>query len=66
VTEDIGIAAGNLSDTGTITFDDIVLSDTHTTEVTPDVDNTLCGTLTVIVSDLTTGGGCRGSRPPPG
>ncbi|WP_321406233.1 retention module-containing protein [Tolumonas auensis] len=45
VTEDA--TTPNLTDSGTITFNDIDLIDTHLTSVTPAVGNTLGGTLTL-------------------
>ena len=50
-------ASPNLTDSGTITFDDVDLSDTHSTNVTPDSGNTLGGTLTASVTDAATGAG---------
>ncbi|HET9427063.1 MAG TPA: VCBS domain-containing protein [Allosphingosinicella sp.] len=47
-----------LSDTGTITFDDVDLSDTHAVDsVTPSGTNTLGGTLVASVTDAATGAG---------
>ena len=43
--------ADDLTDTGTITFDDIDLIDVHTTSVVPAAGNTLGGTLTAVVTD---------------
>ena len=57
VMEDAAVVDGKLSDTGTITFDDVDLTDTHTTSVSPALGNTLGGTLTAIVSDPATGAG---------
>ena len=47
-----------LTDSGTITFDDVDLSDAHITSVAADGGNTLGGTLTAVVSD----DGDRGRR----
>jgi len=47
VTEDTGVVQGNLSDTGTINFNDIDLIDVHTTSVAAFGTNTLGGTLTM-------------------
>ncbi|MBR1251464.1 VCBS domain-containing protein [Bradyrhizobium sp. AUGA SZCCT0169] len=66
VTEDTAIVADNpntptvetgsyLSDSGTITFDDVDLIDIHSTAVTPALGNTLGGTLTASVTDSATG-----------
>ena len=55
VTEDA--SSPNLSDTGTITFDDVDLTNTHSTMVTPAGGNTLGGTLTATVTDAATGAG---------
>ncbi|MBI2257080.1 MAG: cadherin domain-containing protein [Proteobacteria bacterium] len=46
-----------LSDSGTITFDDLDLTDTHSTTVTADGGNTLGGTLTALVTTPATGAG---------
>src|SRR5207253_1142324 len=46
-TEDNGVVLGNLSDTGTINFNDIDLIDVHTTSVVAFGTNTLGGTLTM-------------------
>ena len=46
-----------LSDSGTITFDDVDLTDTHSTSVTPAGGNTLGGILTANVTDSATGAG---------
>jgi large repetitive protein len=54
VTED---SADPLTALGTITFDDVDLSDTHTTAVLASVTNTLGGILTATVSDTATGAG---------
>ena len=55
VTEDA--SSPTLSDTGTITFDDADLTDTHSTSVTPSAGNTLGGMLTASVTDPATGAG---------
>ena len=55
VTEDD--ATPTLSDSGTITFDDLDLSDSHITQVSADPANTLGGTLTALVTDSATGAG---------
>ncbi|MBR1242413.1 VCBS domain-containing protein, partial [Bradyrhizobium sp. AUGA SZCCT0274] len=48
----------NLSDTGTITFDDVDFTDTHSvTSVTPAAGNTLGGILTANVTDPAMGAG---------
>src|SRR5436853_526531 len=47
VTEDVGIVSGNLSTTGSITFNDVDLIDVHSTSVAADAGNTLGGTLTM-------------------
>ncbi|TPK57670.1 type I secretion protein, partial [Mesorhizobium sp. B2-4-15] len=57
VTEDTDVVLGNLSTTGTITFDDVDLIDTHTVSAAPAATNTLGGTLTPVVSDTATGAG---------
>jgi VCBS repeat-containing protein len=57
VTEDVAVAAGDLSDSGTITFDDIDLADGHTVSVAADGGNTLGGVLTASVTDVATGAG---------
>ncbi|MBT2325016.1 VCBS domain-containing protein [Variovorax paradoxus] len=55
VTEDA--ATPTLSDSGTISFDDVDLSDAHSVGVTVDPGNTLGGVLTAGVSDAATGAG---------
>ncbi|MFN3506662.1 MAG: VCBS domain-containing protein, partial [Allorhizobium sp.] len=56
VTEDA--STPTLTDTGTITFDDVDLIDGHSVSaVTPGGGNTLGGTLTAVVSDAATGAG---------
>jgi len=55
VTEDA--TAPTLSDSGTITFDDVDLSDAHSVGVTAGADNTLGGVLTADFSDAATGAG---------
>jgi large repetitive protein len=48
VTEDVGVnGAGQLTDSGTIAFNDVDLKDIHTTTVTPAGSNTLGGTLSM-------------------
>ncbi len=54
VTEDLAVVGLNLTDSGTITFDDIDLSDAHTTSVAV-VSNPLGGVLTASVTDSATG-----------
>ncbi|GAB6069199.1 VCBS domain-containing protein [Thiomicrorhabdus hydrogeniphila] len=60
VTEIADGAAGEntttLTDTGTIEFSDVDLSDAHTLTVTPDANNYL-GTLTASITDVSTGDG---------
>jgi VCBS repeat-containing protein len=46
-----------LTTSGTITFDDVDLADSHTVSATPDAGNTLGGTLTPTVTDPATGAG---------
>lgn len=53
VTEDE--TSATLTDTGTITFDDADLIDTHSLDVTDGEDNTLGGTLDASVTDTATG-----------
>ncbi|MGJ3704451.1 beta strand repeat-containing protein [Variovorax sp. AFSI2.2] len=55
VTEDA--AEPTLSDSGTITFDDVDLSDAHGVSVAVGAGNTLGGVLTADVSDAATGAG---------
>ncbi|SDH36793.1 VCBS domain-containing protein [Variovorax sp. OV700] len=55
VTEDA--ASPTLSDSGTITFDDVDLSDAHSVSVAAGAGNTLGGVLTAGVSDAATGAG---------
>jgi VCBS repeat-containing protein len=55
VTEDA--TSPDLTDTGTITFDDLDLTDTHSVSVTTAAGNTLGGTLGAIVTDTATGAG---------
>ncbi|MCE9666121.1 VCBS domain-containing protein, partial [Halomonas sp. M5N1S17] len=57
VTEDSGVMDGNLSDSGTITFDDVDLSDTHTVSVSGAAGNALGGGLVAAISDPATGAG---------
>ena len=47
----------NLTDTGTVTFDDLDLIDTHSVSAAAAAANTLGGTLTPVVSDAATGAG---------
>src|SRR4029079_12051699 len=55
VTEDA--SPTTLSDSGTITFDDVDLTDVHSTSVSADAGNTLGGVLTASVTDTATGTG---------
>ena len=55
VTEDD--AAPDLTDTGTITFDDVDLSDTHTVSVSASVTNSLGGVLAATITDPATDAG---------
>jgi len=55
MTEDA--AAPNLSDSGTITFDDVDLSDAHSVSVAAGAGNALGGVLTAGVTDAATGAG---------
>ncbi|MBT2334163.1 VCBS domain-containing protein [Variovorax paradoxus] len=55
VTEDA--ATTTLSDSGTISFDDVDLSDAHTVSVATDPGNSLGGVLTAGVTDTATGAG---------
>ena len=55
VTEDA--ATPTLSDSGTIRFDDVDLSDAHSVSVAVDPGNTLGGVLTAVVGDAATGAG---------
>ncbi|KQU91036.1 hypothetical protein ASC78_18800 [Variovorax sp. Root318D1] len=55
VTEDA--TAPTLSDSGTITFDDVDLSDVHSVNVAAGAGNTLGGVLTADFSDAATGAG---------
>ena len=55
VTEDA--TSPNLTDSGTITFDDVDLTDAHTTSVAAAGTNTLGGILTASVTDTATGAG---------
>lgn len=47
VFEDTDVVTGKLSDSGTITFSDVDLSDVHSTSVRADMSNSLGGTLTM-------------------
>jgi VCBS repeat-containing protein len=49
VTEDVGVAAGNLNTSGTLSFSDVDLTDTHSVEVTPPA-----GALGTLTADVTT------------
>ena len=57
VTEDVDPVNGYLSDTGTITFDDVDLQDTHSVSVTSAAGNTLGGNLIATITDPATGVG---------
>jgi VCBS repeat-containing protein len=56
VTEDVGVAGGNLSDSGDLQFDDVDLADTHTVSVTPNEGNAVGGMLMANIVDFATGG----------
>ncbi len=57
VIEDFAVVAGNITDTGAISFDDIELTDSHTLTVTAAAGNTLAGVLTASITDPATGVG---------
>ena len=57
VTADVDPVNGYLSDTGTITFDDIDLQDGHSISVTSAAGNTLGGSLVATITDPATGTG---------
>ncbi len=57
VKEDAAVTDGNLKSSGTITFDDVDLTDGHTTSVATSAGNTLGGQLTASVTDTATGVG---------
>ncbi len=57
VTEDAAVTAGNLTSSGTIRFDDVDLTDGHTTSVVASVGNALGGEFTASVTDTATGVG---------
>ncbi|MES3000747.1 MAG: VCBS domain-containing protein [Pseudomonadota bacterium] len=50
-------ALPTLATSGTITFDDVDLTDTHTTTVSADSGNKLGGSLTAAITDVATGAG---------
>ncbi len=56
LTEDVAVMLGNLTSTGTITFDDVDLTDAHTVSVVA-TGNPLGGVLTASVTDSATGAG---------
>ena len=62
VTEDGPLTVGDLTDTGSIVFNDVDLTDEHTTSVVADLGNTLGGTLTMgtVSESATTEGGTVG------
>jgi len=57
VTEDVGVVAGNLSASSTITFDDVDPANAHTVTAVAAGGNTLGGVLTPVVSTAATGAG---------
>ncbi len=59
VTEDVNPINGKLTDTGTFTFDDVDLKDTHTTSVTKNTSDLpgSGGTLTAVITETAEGAG---------